>query len=441
MVERTFLDQAIGGKLADELKTKKHDWIADSLLEPPERLSSYEFLTVNLGREYGEVSNVDVTPFVTHISVGGGLCAQAACFMSLCLASSNRILGISEITKLAAGEQPVLKIHGLTSRSIAKFFSDESIELESQLQSFSDEGLNQNEQQYISSAIKSYVRNGVPLIVMVSLSRMQGEHHLDNRLKAILKLNHFDFDDQDYSKLPIGLRGLSDEQKYERRNHKENDHHCVVIVGAKDDSVCVNDPATFPFLEATFAQLIDARAYVPEQGADGEIGAWVIDDDPGDPIEGRPVAPFQMVSVTPKDVVTPLLDFVGEIADEGLLRWAIEFQEAEARKLKAKLPVKNFGDFFLCQKHSGDNGEEVNFTSKREGFPDVDFALLNKIPDSWYWVQLLDHPHSTGGERRTLWFWSASAKEHEIEDSLALVLIENNPGDEKAWIVRTESDK
>jgi hypothetical protein len=435
MVKLTFHDEDTLERLSQALSKKDHTWIADSLLEPPPRLSHCEFLTTRLARAYGEESEADVTPFVTHISVGGGLCAQAACFMSLCLTPSRQIFGISEITRLALGDQPVLKIHGLTSESIANFFCHESIMLNAQHQEFSDEG--PDEQHFIKTAIKAYIRSKVPLIAIVSLSRMQGAHHLYKHNKAILQLNRYELDD-DRSLLPIGLSGHTEAQKSVLRNHPENDRHCVVIVGVSDNSVCLHDPATFPFLEATYSQLIDARAYVPNPDADNEVGAQVVEDDPDDPIAGILVAPFQMVSVTARPVMVSLLDHIGEYADakEGLLRTAMEIQESEYRDFGIQSITREFGDFFLLQKKS--DSERHTLDSQRKELPELDQHLLAELADSWYWVQKRHHPTTSNEFRQTLWFWNACAAADELVESLVMVLIQQTPNDDSSWIKRAQ---
>ena len=62
--------------------------IADSLISPPKRLEKYSFVTCELGLAYGEGKEIHGVPFLQHIGLGGGLCAQAACFT--CVALMNR---------------------------------------------------------------------------------------------------------------------------------------------------------------------------------------------------------------------------------------------------------------------------------------------------------------------------------------------------------------
>lgn len=191
--------------------------------------------------------------------------------MALCLTDCRQVLGISEITKLAWGktdddvdvtnerrrEDGVIQIHGVSSERITSFFSRKEIGLNAQLQTTGDD----QQQRFVKHAIRSYVANRIPLMAILSISRMQGWHTHGG--KAIIELNNFKLDDTDRSCLPIGLQ----DRRFEKLGVvQKSDHHCVVIVGASENEVCLNDPATFPFLESSYEQLIDARAYKPRKG-------------------------------------------------------------------------------------------------------------------------------------------------------------------------------
>lgn len=72
--------------------------IADSLLQPPEaEAEDYRFLTTELGRACGEGCDVDGSPYVKHIRLGGGQCAQAVAFMANTLPRQNSVRSGSRV--------------------------------------------------------------------------------------------------------------------------------------------------------------------------------------------------------------------------------------------------------------------------------------------------------------------------------------------------------
>ena len=503
MIGETIKNGQSKQQLLKELKRPEFAWTADSLLEIPTRfelspefveshpsLSShpqnengFHFLTANLGNEYGEDFDGPLVPFVTHISVGGGLCAQASCFMSLCLTDCKQVLGISEITKLAWADQAkpaaptgklaevtpavgkpsnpakntqrdgVIKIIGLSSERMAAFFTKEEIGLDAQLQTMAGE----NNERFIKFAIQTYIANQIPLNAILSISRMQGSHlkqvHSNKQLQPILKLNGYEFDDDDRSQLPIGL---VEPDQDDDPPQNPNDHHCVVIVGASEKKVCINDPATFPFIEASFQQLYDARAYMPKQRDEAICGEAIDQMRTIDPAEShdQKLPPFRFVSVTPREVKLPLLDFVINKRDDektlvdiisgqiGLLRLAFDTQQEE--RLQMKQPdaiVPNIGRYFLVQKRTGDN-DAVQLISRRAGLPDFDWSLVTGIPDDWYWVQSVKHPLTLEDHRQMLWFWRASATGNEIRSAKTIVLMEtDHPGSDSQWTVRPQNPR
>ena len=476
MIGETIKNATVREDLIKDLEQHDFAWAADSLLEIPKRFvlcpefaqvhsvlsehptseGGYKFLVSNLGNEFGEKFDGPLVPFATHISVGGGLCAQASCFMSLCLTECKQVLGISEITKLAWAESEtatsstvqsvhpdgVVPIHGLNSERIASFFSKEEIGLEAQLQTIVGK---KGVFPFIKLAIQTYVANQIPLNVITSISRMLGWH--DWQADPIIRLNGFEMDDNDRSRLPIGLP----DKRIEKLGEKQgNDHHCVVIVGASNNKVCINDPATFPFLEVDFGQLIEARAYLPKHGEE-EIGAESAAEmcavDPAE-FASNELAPFRMISVTPSSVKAPLLDFVmkkrGDDSESitlpgstGVMKKAFDTQQEERSLMGQEGEiVPMLGRYYLVHKRSGSTGE-VRLDSKRSGLPDFDRSLLTGIVDDWYWVQEVEHPISKGEKRQMLWFWRASAEEGEIDGALVIVLVQENESDENAyWRIR-----
>lgn len=436
MIDRSFDQQEIRPKLLDSLNNNPHVWIADSLLEPPLRLTKkgFEFITVNLGREYGEAASADVVPFVTHISIGGGLCAQASCFMAMCMAHSKPIFGISEITKMAASEPGPTKIHGLTAESITRFFVSSDVNLSAQLQTISNKKIEGDLRQFYLTAVESCVLNGIPIIAVVSLSRMQGIGFKKMDQKPVIRLNAYDQDESDYSRIPIGL--TSKERKL-NANTPDQDNHCVVVCGANsNEGFCVNDPATFPFLEASIDQLLDAGAYAK----DGEIGDRISLDEGPDKVTIPTVGPPQFIAITPSGVAAPLLDFTESVRKvipeakndssfnlQGVLRTSVDVRQAYASSVGHQDLSLKIGSFFLVE-HSK-NG--VKPKSRRSGFPNLDPELLNDLTQGWYWVESIDHPFGAEQLLPTLWFWNAS--DLSERENVALVLARQEPGDAGSW--------
>ena len=221
-----------------------------------------------------------------------------------------------------------------------------------------------------------------------------------------------------------------------------NDNHCVVIVGVNDDSVCLNDPATFPFLEATFEQLIDAKAYAAPKSGDKEIGAGYRHDldQELEELEREEKTPgvFQMVSVTPNGVHAPLLNPVkdGESNDGGLLQVSFDVMQGEWLEIGQVVDPESLGDFFLAYKSTdAARVTDVRPHDNECEFPQLDFDLVSGLGDGWYWLQQVgDHPTAGGQTCPQLWFWDASLITDPTEKSRVLVL--ENRKDVDSWMQR-----
>jgi hypothetical protein len=122
--------------------------IGDSILATPTRFSlKYKVLERNLGRLYGEKDAegkpLRGTPYIRHIPLsGGGLCAQAVCFMATLLQYEHAtgVFGIAEITKLAF--DPKLReipITGLGVPAIKSYFANVGLATASQLAGSGDD--------------------------------------------------------------------------------------------------------------------------------------------------------------------------------------------------------------------------------------------------------------------------------------------------------------
>lgn len=399
---------------ADESQVRSMNWIADCLLEPPPRLlqQRFQILTCTLGADYGEDRIHTATPFVTHISIGGGLCAQAAVFMALCLMEETEIFGISEITCLAAEDRNHFEIHGLKPLTIERFLTD-SANLSAQLQCVSNPTL-ANEQdttiETIRCALRGYIENRIPILLMLSSSRMQGLGPGDKAppegSNPILRSSEKSVVND--LLLPLGTKLDYLDSAVVDRSDLQNDYHCVVIVGCNDDAsyFLINDPGTMPFVKATVEQLFHARSYKSYQMASpDQRRRYSID-----PVGEADLGEFQFISVCPKGVNLPLLRLATQQPQVGGLINAIQ-------------PVRHQMDYPptafawpAIRMHLGRwSGSDMDF---RSGLV-LDKAAIGLIsasglvPDRWYWVSEIASPDRHRKYSRSFGFWDAS---HSISD-------------------------
>jgi hypothetical protein len=125
-----FFDHCVATKSPAETISQS-SCIGDSLLEPPTWLDQrkYHVLTTELGLAYGEHGEIHGTPFVNHVRLGGGWCAQAVCLMAtaLCQETARGIYGVAEITALASDQDSsVLDLGGMTPDKICNYFKLQS---------------------------------------------------------------------------------------------------------------------------------------------------------------------------------------------------------------------------------------------------------------------------------------------------------------------------
>lgn len=256
--------------------------IADGLLAPSDRvLSRFNVLTVELGRAYGEERPIEGTPFVRLMPLGGGLCAQASCFMAtlLCHDYVSRLVAIAEITAQARRAIAGIDFVGLSDDEMLSYFREVGLSSYAENEAAPDCGyakwIEMPAGRRSLQAISAYVASGLPVLLFCDLGRLAG--HPTSEISP---------DQSVYAQLPRepGISGPNGQR------------HCVVVVGVSNDgqpSFLLNDPATLPFLEAKFEQLFDARQYK--------------DVEPRTGLRDR----FSFISVLPRDVRLPLLTAKG----------------------------------------------------------------------------------------------------------------------------------
>lgn len=247
--------------LADAIQ-KEGVGVADSLLVVPSWLAVYDTLTCDLWHYYGEPerhSRQSAVPFIQHISLGGGMCAQACLFMTLCILEPlvKRILSISEITVLSARKSPKdqafsVRTGGMSSAPMISFLQEKC-----GLAAFHEAELPAGDGNLLAtigpSALDGYLQSGFPVICLVSLGRLSG---LDP-----------DMEPGEQASSVYHTNELYEKEGYinpESCKVPELENHAVVLVGVDSrhpDRYLINDPASVPFLEASYKQLDQSRCY------------------------------------------------------------------------------------------------------------------------------------------------------------------------------------
>lgn len=318
------------------LQDERQSCIADCLLPHPQDISldDYHILKVRLSDAYGETlsgfnAHYSSTPFVKNVSLGGGLCAQACCFMSTALLHDHAlgVHGLADITALAnSPRHRILSISDMNYPAMSRYFAAVSLAMTQQCthaQCFDGpiHGLKADTLEF-ESAIKSYLLSGIPVVLPVDTGRMLGFKSLDSaeprqESDSIYKQN-----------------GLTiDVTKFDRT---KPDRHCVVIVGVSKYSepghtkFLFNDPSYFPFMDATVTELMDAGPYL---GNTGQIDRTTF------------------FSITPAAVKMPLLDYkpLGSLEYRaGLRRLSKTFRQTQMAS-PLRYPAEQTTHFILTQ--------------------------------------------------------------------------------------------
>ena len=364
-------------------KLRKGACIADSLLLPPKRYRNDYFVTCELGLAYGEGKKIYGVPFMQHFGLGGGLCAQASCFMAVAALSdfAKALPTLAEITRLASNEdhstdKPIV-LEGLAQQSQMNALRSKAIGLWA-----SRQVPRLDSRDWTAKAMRSYILSGFPLIVSVDLGRLFGVrpdgHHIGD---SVMKKNGVFI-----KELPKGRQD-----------------HSVLIVGCKatkEDVFYFNDPATHPFIEITLDELYNTRRYNVERNG---------------------LVPYDFISVTPEPV---RLSLIGERrGPSGLMEIAFkcqtkghydynEFQQCRAGSYRPGL-------FRLVNFASSSIGDELEFLPEDS----VEFVIKSmKDEDAkWIWIQEWDSPEAVGEDARSIWLWNAEVKSPAWDDNRGLL--------------------
>jgi hypothetical protein len=358
--------------------------VADSLLKLPTRLASegYIALECELGRAYGEGVCIQATPFLQHTTLGGGMCAQAVCFMLLALNEGivKSVLGIAEITAIARGGEGLsLDLSGMDRGSIVRFLNDPKVGLSAY------EQIAGHDRRHAAIAMHSYLSSGVPLILPVDLGRMWGDIRGKSK-KSLVEKND------------VRLRRRKQIFRKERLRRQD---HVVAIVGF-DPSNCkkylLNDPATYPFLKADIEDIYSILPYeeCPQ----------------GIPPEAEQ-ARLTFISATHPNVKLPLLSVAGERRKScGLLEIAAMVQTG-ASGGDIDFPcfrpnAYDFGRFFLVDvARPLDEVMKPHWPLPRITTKTLEQAIqASGVPRQWYWLQYIP-PASFDNENGSITLWDA----------------------------------
>jgi hypothetical protein len=378
--------------------------LADCFLQSPAHLNDFHIITTDLGTAYGEVEykadNYRGVPYVQHIVMaGGGLCAQATCFMAAALLHeyAAKVSGLAEITHYATNadfQKLELCVYGLDFAEMSQYF--QAVRLNAILQRSMPIVPLWQTVDLFSTALRAYVLSGMPVILSVDCGRMAGEFR------------------------GIYPRGLSLRQGHARVSiYEENgepapnmdlnraNRHAILVVGvskrAEDRRLCFHDPLIKAFMTTTTDRI--ARA-----------GCYTLDFDE--------VADRFLMPITPSEVRFPLVQWLSRsdmkredgMYRPGLFEIAMDLQSP----LGGKLPVveADRAQFqYLRLLQAGNFADKLKeLLHEHEGFlcdaPERKIPLLKAAVDNtpsllrrlkrgknnWVWMQCT---------RRSIWVWDA----------------------------------
>lgn len=355
---------------------RKNTCIGDSVLVHRGKRDDF-MLTSELGRAYGEGRDIRGTPYVKHIPLaGGGLCAQAVCFMATALLHrfAVGVYGVAEITALVTqDDSDEFRLSGLSPDQMVSYFRNPLVGLNAIHQQAMCVDYRQREQMF-QNALRTYILSKMPIILMVDFGRMAGLHHPD--FDCFLKINgHED---------PAWM--VVDWPSVRPRNH------VMLVVGChqEDDRFYLNDPGSSPFLHGNTRELVDIAQY--NLPADGSF-------DPNT-LYNSDLVRCQFIAVTPRDVKMPLQEWFLPGSNRhrllpGLLQLIHALQGFSAMRNSHGLPKPGLSNIRLVQAAEAAEFDQVPQEAKQ-----VLARELNTLckPQHWCWLQC---------NADSVWVWDA----------------------------------
>ncbi len=258
-------------------KLARASCIADSLLILPSQYTSSDWIVLQVPEEvkasYGCSVVGPCVPFMKHIDlVGGGMCAQACCFMASLLLydTIQAIHGIADITAWSSknylpGQEGQFVMSGLNAEKMALFYERANTGVtvfEQPARMISERANNpaiadmsvdsqQSYRNYVD-CVCAYIRSGFPVVLSVDLGRMAGQ---DASFAP------------DVSAVDVFTsNGLLGQSALIRKSVPVRMTHAILAIGyrrgpANDVTILCMDPATVPFLEIRGSELYRIGCY------------------------------------------------------------------------------------------------------------------------------------------------------------------------------------
>lgn len=239
--------------------------LADSLIIPPKRYDDFHVMRCKLGSYYGlEAGAPGLLPFLQHIQLGGGMCAQACIFMSLCLQEqyASGISGVAELTAIAnTGNK--LNVKGLEDSQIIRVLNSEKCGLaafrEVIAPNWNSAG---TRSRMLSAALRAYALSNVPVICVLDLTKFAGLHlpYFLRRWFSVYGKNGVVLRPR---KKPATDRHTRPAEKISTAGKRKPAKHAVLLVGCDrtggvKSRFLLNDPAKYPLFKATFRDLCNS---------------------------------------------------------------------------------------------------------------------------------------------------------------------------------------
>ena len=384
----TFVNARRIPVLAKHARLEKHDTandlisdlensscIADSLLPTAQFRPTYHIIEADGGAVYGERQSVRGLPYVKHMDLGGGLCAQATCFSATVMLHQHArvIYGVAEVTVVATKpKEGHLPLEGLTRKQIGQYLLKTAglRSAEQHLPHLPDNA--EPAPTWLARALSSYAISDMPVIFPLSMQGMR---------QYIWRDNNIDPDDWDIT------------------GHGE---HVILVVGSGRDpdrqQFLVSDTSLYPLMRATADGLLSAQQYASE---------------------GEPSVPIPVfLSVTPLDVRLPVWNVAGT---NNRNSWGLVALSVLAHGLLPKFHPDLFPRVPLAT-----YPKFTRLLSRAEIWPFLKTTVgvqpdaFNKKPEvwfrarardgyePWYWVQYVKHPSSKGSPCASAWIWDAT---------------------------------
>lgn len=415
----------------EETIKRQQRFFADSFLAVSDELAARcHIITARLlATASGEVGvgemDIPGVPYVQHIEISGGLCAQSVCFMvaSLLVQQCDKIEGIVEISlsrylrRLEKHEQEVscdpgkhsdqrtslgeldldFPLSGMTPDEICSYLNGigfsairECLFNAEHFRKTEGVPLKYLEIAIVQTALRSYIMSGIPVVILVDVNKLGGFYRrtLGGRLNSKVA--------------------------------PERSGHAMLLVGVTRDrahaSFVCNDPRSLPFQEICDAEIVNAS------------------------IKGR----FECIPVLPRAVTIRLLDSVSA----GLLTSIAyhikqmarsestdtiatsEFRSALARIRNRTNVCTNLGEFRLIHRQAdgklacyGCNSESelTRLLSKLDSDP----QLGQLLSSGYFWLEVLTPLTNYGMEQECV-IWKAErdpTQYSSIRDALPSVFV------------------